>query len=81
MKVFKAHVYFEACASFDVPVGLGESRKEAEIAARKWFGSLVDPVIDTDTVVDGRRVHLEDPGGDINCIDVEEEPYEKEKPE
>ena len=77
MKVFRAHVYFEACASFDVAA---ETREYAEAVARCWFAQLTDQVIDTDVVVEGRQMHVEDAMGGLNEIDVEEEPYEREDP-
>ena len=77
MKVYRAHVYFEACASFDVEAG---TREYAEAVARAWFAQLTDQVIDTGVVVEGKRIHVEDAMGGINEIDVEKEPYEREDP-
>lgn len=77
MKVFRVHVYFEACASCDVAA---DTREDAERAARAWFEQLSGEIFDTTVELDGRQVHVEDANGGINEIDVEEEPYEPEDP-
>lgn len=75
MRIFRAHVYFEACASFDVAA---ESRAVARLIARDWFENLPGAIIDTTVEVEGKQVHIEDVSGGINEIGIEEDPYEPE---
>ena len=76
MKTYRAHVYFEACASFDVEA---ETHEDAKLLAWNWLDHLPGDIVDTTVEVDGKHVHIEDANGGINEFDVEEEPYEREE--
>ena len=83
MNTYRVHVYFKACASFDVNTDAkGEyGQAEAEIRAKKWVKNLSTPLLDITVTCDDKPVHIEDVLDDVLSVDVEEEPYEKEESE
>jgi hypothetical protein len=81
VKTYRTHIYFKAVASVDVTVPDDNDHKFAEIVAREWVKNLSGPMIDKTVECGGAAVHIEDVQDDVISVDVEEEPYEKEKPE
>jgi hypothetical protein len=83
VNTYRAHVYFKACASFDVSVGEGgeDGHAAAKLAAKKWVENLSPDLVDQQVECDDKLVHIEDVRDDIISIDVEEEPYTTEEEE
>jgi hypothetical protein len=79
VKTYRAHVYFEACASFDVEVPNDKDHKDAAIVVHRLVNDRSCPLVDTTVECAGATLHIEDVEKDIISIDVEEEPYEREE--